>query len=69
LAKRLDFFHISHVDYSHIQVYPPEAFEESAEFLEALSKCFANAHGLRLKSAFAEVLVHLLHPVGKVIVW
>jgi hypothetical protein len=50
----------------HIKVWPPEAFEESAEFMESLSKSFEHAHGLRLKSTFAEMLVHLLHPIGKV---
>ncbi|KII91186.1 hypothetical protein PLICRDRAFT_135155 [Plicaturopsis crispa FD-325 SS-3] len=48
-----------------IKVWPPEAFEEAAEFMESLSKSFANAHGQRLKMAFAETLVHLLHPIGK----
>lgn len=48
------------------KVWPPEAFEEGAEFLESFSKSFVNAHGLRLKTAFAETLVHLLHPIGKV---
>jgi hypothetical protein len=48
------------------QVWPPEAFEEGAEFMESLSKSFEQAHGLRLKTAFAETLVHLLHPIGKV---
>lgn len=48
-----------------IKVWPPEAFEEGAEFLESLSKSFAHAHGLRLKTAFAETLTHLLHPIGK----
>lgn len=48
------------------QVWPSEAFEDGAEFLESLSKSFANTHGLRLKIAFAEALVQLLHPVGKV---
>ena len=48
------------------QVYPSDVFEEAAEFLEALSKSFANAHGQRLKSAFAEVLTRLLHPIAKV---
>ena len=52
----------------HVQlkVWPPEAFEEGAEFMEMLSKSFEKAHGLRLKSAFAETLVHLLHPIRKV---
>ncbi|KAG5220378.1 Cell morphoproteinis protein [Salix suchowensis] len=48
-----------------IKVWPPETFEEGAEFLESLSKSFANAHGLRLKIAFAETLLHLIHPIGK----
>ncbi|KAL5476804.1 TAO3 [Sanghuangporus weigelae] len=48
-----------------IKVWPPEAFEEGAEFMESLSKCFEHAHGYRLKVAFAETLVHLLHPIGK----
>lgn len=49
-----------------IKVWPPEAFEEGAEFLESLSKSFENAHGLRLKTAFADTLVQLLHPIGMV---
>ncbi|KAF9525743.1 cell morphogenesis N-terminal-domain-containing protein [Crepidotus variabilis] len=48
-----------------IKVWPPEAFEEGAEFIESLSKSFANAHGVNLKLAFAETLVLLLHPIGK----
>jgi hypothetical protein len=52
----------------HIQlkVYPPEKFEEGAEFLESLCHAFENAHGFGLKTAFAETLTHLLHPIGKV---
>ncbi|KAG9015079.1 Cell morphogenesis protein PAG1 [Tulasnella sp. 427] len=53
------------IEYIKLKVYPSEAFEESAEFLESLSKSFANAHGQRLKSAFAEVLTTLLHPVNE----
>ena len=49
-----------------IKVWPPEAFEEGAEFLERLSKSFENAHGLRLKNTFAETIVQMLHPIGKV---
>ena len=49
-----------------VQVWPPEAFEEGAEFLESLSKSFTHARGQRLKIAFAEILVQLLHPIGKV---
>ncbi|KAH9913944.1 cell morphogenesis protein N-terminal, partial [Amylocystis lapponica] len=47
------------------QVWPPEKFEEGAEFLESLSKSFENAHGNRLKTTYAETLVHILHPIAK----
>ncbi|KAJ7046983.1 cell morphogenesis N-terminal-domain-containing protein [Mycena alexandri] len=53
------------INHIQIRVWPPEAFEEGAEFLESLSKSFVRAHGLRLKTAFAETLVKLLHPIGK----
>lgn len=49
-----------------LQVWPPERFEEGAEFLASLSKSFENAHGNRLKTIFAETLVHILHPMRKV---
>ncbi|KAI0795448.1 cell morphogenesis N-terminal-domain-containing protein [Abortiporus biennis] len=48
-----------------IDVWPPERFEEGAEFLEELSKSFDNAHGVRLKTVFAETLINLLHPIAK----
>ncbi len=48
------------------QVWPPESFEEGAEFMEALAKAFENAHGFRFKLSFMESLVELLHPVAKV---
>ena len=53
------------VKYLQLKVWPPECFEEGADFLERFAQCFANAHG-RLKPAFAESLVQLLHPIGKV---
>ncbi|PPQ93567.1 hypothetical protein CVT25_005559 [Psilocybe cyanescens] len=52
---------LSHIK---IKVWPPEAFEEGAEFMELLSKSYANSHG-HLKVAFAETLIMLLHPIGK----
>ncbi|KXN85573.1 Cell morphogenesis protein PAG1 [Leucoagaricus sp. SymC.cos] len=48
-----------------IKVWPYEAFEEGAEFMEPLAKAFGNAHGLRLKTTFAETLMHILHPISK----
>lgn len=56
----------SGLELMQVKVWPPEGFEEGAEFLESLSKCFAHARGQRLKIAFAEILVQLLHPIGKV---
>ncbi|KAG8937043.1 Cell morphogenesis protein PAG1 [Tulasnella sp. 419] len=53
------------VEHLKLTVYPTEAFEEGAEFVEGLSNSFCNAHGQRLKIAFAEVLTRLLHPIGK----
>jgi hypothetical protein len=35
--------------------------------MEPLAKAFANAHGLRLKTSFADALIYMLHPVSKVI--
>ncbi len=43
----------------------PEVFDDGAEFMESLSRVYANAHG-QLKTAFVEVLIVLLHPIGKV---
>lgn len=34
--------------------------------MESLAKSFEKAHGQKLKSAFAETLTQLLHPIGKV---
>ncbi|KDQ60331.1 hypothetical protein JAAARDRAFT_191723 [Jaapia argillacea MUCL 33604] len=48
-----------------IKVWPPEFFDQGAEFMESLSKSFGNAHGFRLKTAFAETLTQMLHPIGK----
>jgi hypothetical protein len=35
--------------------------------MEGLAKAFEHAHGFRFKLSFAETLVHLLHPVAKVL--
>ncbi|KAI5888318.1 uncharacterized protein SCHCODRAFT_02636387 [Schizophyllum commune H4-8] len=51
--------------YIQIKVFPPEDFEEGAEFFVSVAKAFGNTHGLRLKSTFAEALVHILHPIVK----
>ncbi|KAN0063104.1 Cell morphogenesis protein PAG1 [Thecaphora frezii] len=48
-----------------ITIYPLELFEEGAEFVEIISRHFANAHGTRIKTAYAEAFLHLLLPVAK----
>ena len=48
------------------QVWPHERFEEASELIESLARAFQNAHGPKLKSAFAETLTLLLHPINKV---
>ncbi|CAK5277635.1 unnamed protein product [Mycena citricolor] len=53
------------INHIQIKVWPPEAFEEGAEFLESLAKSFVQAHGFRLKTAFAEALTRILHPISK----
>ncbi|KAH9992268.1 cell morphogenesis N-terminal-domain-containing protein, partial [Russula vinacea] len=68
VAKDVDLRYESLVrGLKHIQikVWPPESFEEGAEFMEALAKAFENAHGFRFKLSFMETLVELLHPVAK----
>jgi hypothetical protein len=49
-----------------IKVWPPEAFEEATSFMSEFADGFAAAHGFKLKTAFAESLIHLLHPISKV---
>ncbi|KAJ4488306.1 cell morphogenesis N-terminal-domain-containing protein [Lentinula aciculospora] len=56
---------VNGIRYIQIKVWPSEAFEEGAEFMESLSKAFMQTHGFRLKTAFTETLTHILHPIGK----
>lgn len=46
-----------------LKVYPEEELEMSSEFIQAIAGFFANTHGQYLKYAYAETLIHLLHPV------
>jgi hypothetical protein len=57
---------VTGIRHIQIRVWPPEAFEDGAEFMELLSKSFAHAHGYKLKCAFAETLTQVLHSIGKV---
>lgn len=49
-----------------IRIYPVSCLEESAEFLSSLANFFLDAHGHRIKQAYAEVLHHLILPVSDV---
>ncbi|KAL1411204.1 Cell morphogenesis protein PAG1 [Vanrija albida] len=51
------------VSHLKLKVYPEDELEMAAEFLQTLSTFFANAHGSQLKSAYADTLTRLLHPV------
>ncbi|KAJ9476862.1 Cell morphogenesis protein PAG1 [Pseudozyma hubeiensis] len=51
----------------HLKVttYPMELFEEGAEFVDVLARHYANCHGFRVKSSFAEAFAHLMLPVAQ----
>ncbi|KAG8827735.1 Cell morphogenesis protein PAG1 [Serendipita sp. 401] len=48
-----------------IKVHREEDLEEATDFMSEFAQCFGDAHGLKLKIAFAETLIQLLHPVSK----
>ena len=45
-----------------LRVYPENELEDSAEFVQELATLYANAQG-NLKTAYSDMLTHLLHPV------
>lgn len=46
------------------KTYPIEALEETADFMQTLANFFSKAHSIRIKHAFAELLVGLLLPMA-----
>lgn len=48
-----------------ITIYPMELFEEGADFVDVLARHFANCHGFRVKTSFAEAFAHLMLPVAQ----
>lgn len=50
--------------YLRLKNYPLEKFEESADFMESLSKFFANTTNLSVRLAYAEVTNQLLLPMA-----
>ncbi|CAG8519511.1 8947_t:CDS:10 [Diversispora eburnea] len=51
-----------------LKIYPLEALEETAEFLQSLANFLRIAHGIKIKHAYAELFVRLLMPIAGVAV-
>ncbi|OUM68331.1 hypothetical protein PIROE2DRAFT_39268 [Piromyces sp. E2] len=49
-----------------LKLYPMEALEDTAEFLQVCSNFFQSAHSIKIKHAYAEVFVELLDPIAAV---
>ncbi|KAJ3152742.1 Cell morphogenesis protein PAG1 [Geranomyces michiganensis] len=49
-----------------LKIYPMDALEDTAEFLQTCAELFQNAHSTRIKHAYAEVFVMLLEPIAAV---
>lgn len=50
--------------YLQLKIYPEDALEESAEFVESLAKFFVKTHNSTLQVAYSEVLCEILAPVA-----
>lgn len=48
------------------QIYPLDALEETADFLSSCASFFKNAHGAKIKHAYAKMFIQLLLPVAAV---
>ncbi|KAK9237042.1 cell morphogenesis N-terminal-domain-containing protein [Lipomyces kononenkoae] len=53
--------------YLKLKVYPMDAFEDSTDFFESISKFFALCHGQRIKQAYCDVINQLLLPIAGVV--
>ncbi|KAK9314481.1 cell morphogenesis N-terminal-domain-containing protein [Lipomyces starkeyi] len=53
--------------YLKLKVYPMDAFEDSADFFESISKFFSMSHGQRIKQAYCDVMNQLLLPIAGVV--
>ncbi|GAA5801816.1 hypothetical protein HPULCUR_007270 [Helicostylum pulchrum] len=54
--------------YLKIKIYPVDALEETADFLSSCASFFKNAHGAKVKHAYARLFIQLLLPVAGVAV-
>ncbi|OZJ05245.1 hypothetical protein BZG36_02308 [Bifiguratus adelaidae] len=52
--------------YLQLKLYPLEALEETAEFLQSLAAFYRSAHGSKVKEAYANLFVELLLPAAAV---
>ncbi len=50
--------------YLQLRIYPLDALEDSADFLNSIATFFGNAHGQRIKHAYANTLNRLLLPLA-----
>ncbi|KAJ3080796.1 Cell morphogenesis protein PAG1, partial [Quaeritorhiza haematococci] len=49
-----------------LKIYPMDALEETADFLQICAEFYQNAHNMKLKHAFADLFVELLEPIAAV---
>ncbi|EPB83552.1 hypothetical protein HMPREF1544_09713 [Mucor circinelloides 1006PhL] len=54
--------------YLKIKIYPVDALEETADFLSSCASFFKNAHGAKVKHAYAKLFIQLLLPIAEVAV-
>ncbi|CAG8748822.1 5869_t:CDS:2, partial [Racocetra fulgida] len=47
-----------------LKIYPLEALEETADFLQSLANFLRHAHGVRIKHAYARLFVRLFMPIA-----
>lgn len=53
-------------NYCYNQIYPDYALEDTADFLQSCAKFFKNAHGVKVKHAYAHLFVQLMLPIAAV---
>ena len=52
--------------YLKIKLYPVDALEETADFIYSCAGFFKNAHGAKVKHAYADLFIQLLLPAAEV---
>ncbi|TPX35897.1 hypothetical protein SmJEL517_g01822 [Synchytrium microbalum] len=52
--------------YLQLKIYPMDALEETAEFLQTCAEIFSTTHSQKIKHAFSDVFVELLEPVAAI---